>query len=173
MRAARHGFRIVRLPLEGCRPAGCWRRSDKAVELRSIRRCPTGEYPLGLISRRKGNWCMRVRSPPPLRRVRLTVSSTPFKRRHEGSTPSRGTEFESCRRRSKAGQLRRCGQSWRRPPAFQAGDCGFDSRQRHCGVEEFGCPQLPHKQKTAGSNPASATKAPDFGHPSAQADGCR
>ena len=28
---------------------------------------------------------------------------------------------------------------------------------KHCGVEKSGCSRLPHKQKTMGSNPISAT----------------
>jgi hypothetical protein len=105
-RAPQGAFR-VRLPVlppesaaifTGCRLAGCWRRPDTAIELRSIRRCPTGRYPLRLISGRKGSWCTPVRIRPGLRRVRLMVSSTPFKRRYEGSTPSRGTSRGTSRR---------------------------------------------------------------------------
>jgi hypothetical protein len=36
---------------------------------------------------------------------------------------------------------------------------GFDSPWGYCGVEEFGCPQRPHKPKIMGSNPISATQS--------------
>ena len=157
--------------MKGCRLAGCWRRPDTAIELRSIRRCPTGRYPLCLISGRKGSWCTPVRIRPGLRRVRLTVSSTPFKRRHEGSTPSRGTlrrwRNRTARRPSKpqvlSSSLRRRThaplEELANSPGPQPGDCGFEPRTeyaRNMAPSVMGR-QLAFQAGRPGSSPGGAT----------------
>jgi hypothetical protein len=93
--------------LDGHDPAGRRGCPDKAVSLGSTPRWPTGAYPLGLISRRKGSRYTRVRSPPPPRRRRkercrvnrlpgieygtgpasITVMQPTFNRRNRGQHP--------------------------------------------------------------------------------------